>query len=261
MADLAGVLADLAAEGGALEALVDRAPDWSLATPAVGWTIAHQVGHLAWTDSVARASARGGAEWDAVVEAAMADPAGVVDTAAATWAGRPDLREVWSAGRASLREALVSTTTAKLPWFGPSMSPTSMATARLMETWAHGQDVADALGITREPTDRLRHVAHLGVRTHGFAFAARGLAPPTDPVRVELTSPSDQTWVWGPDDAPQRVTGPALDFCLLVTQRRHRDDLALVAQGAGADHWLGIAQAFAGAPGVGRPPLAPGGPG
>ncbi len=259
MADLAGVLADLAAEGDELEVLVDSAPDWSVETPAEGWTIAHQVGHLAWTDSVAYAAALGGPEWDAVIATAIADPAGVVDTAAATWATRPDVREVWRTGRATLIEALATTSAARLPWFGPPMSPTSMATARLMETWAHGQDVADALGVTREPTDRLRHVAHLGVRTHAFAYAVRGLQPPTDPVRVELTSPSGQTWVWGPDDAPQRVTGPALDFCLLVTQRRHRDDLALVARGDDADHWLGIAQAFAGAPGGGRAPASAGG--
>jgi uncharacterized protein (TIGR03084 family) len=59
-------------------------------------------------------------------------------------------------------------------------------------------------------------------------------------------------WTWGPDDALQRVTGPAVDFCLLVTQRRHRDDLALVAEGVDADAWLDIAQAFAGPPGEGR---------
>jgi hypothetical protein len=48
------------------------------------------------------------------------------------------------------------------------------------------------------------------------------------------------------------VTGPALDFCLLVTQRRHRDDLALETTGDDAAHWLTIAQAFAGPPGAGR---------
>ena len=50
------------------------------------------------------------------------------------------------------------------------------------------------------------------------------------------------------------MTGPALDFCLLVTQRRHRDDLALVIEGAAATEWMAIAQAFAGAAGTGRSP-------
>ena len=61
-------------------------------------------------------------------------------------------------------------------------------------------------------------------------------------------------WTWGPEDAADRVTGPAIDFCLLVTQRRHRDDVRLVADGPAADEWLGIAQAFAGPPGPGRRP-------
>ncbi len=127
-----------------------------------------------------------------------------------------------------------------------------MATARLMETWAHGQDVADALGTVREPSARLRHVAHLGVRTLGFAFTVHGLPAPQAPVRVELTAPDGGLWTWGPEGAADRVAGPALDFCLLVTQRRHRDDLALTAVGEVATAWLPIAQAFAGPPGKGR---------
>jgi uncharacterized protein (TIGR03084 family) len=106
--------------------------------------------------------------------------------------------------------------------------------------------------MTREPTLRLRHVAHLGVRTRDYAYLIRDRPAPTDPFRVELTGPNGEWWTWGPEDAPQRVTGPSLDFCLLVTQRRHRDDLALKATGRDADEWLDIAQAFAGPPGAGR---------
>jgi uncharacterized protein (TIGR03084 family) len=133
------------------------------------------------------------------------------------------------------------------------MSVASMASARLMESWAHGQDVADALAVTRTPTARLRHVAHIGVRTRDFAYAVNDRTAPAEPFRVELTAPDGDAWAWGPKDATQRVTGPALDFCLRVTQRRHRDDLALVAVGPDADAWLDIAQAFAGPPGAGRP--------
>jgi uncharacterized protein (TIGR03084 family) len=134
------------------------------------------------------------------------------------------------------------------------MKPASMVTARLMETWAHGQDVADALGAEREPTARLRHVAHIGVRTRDFSYRNRGLEPPSEEFRFVLTAPDGGTWTWGPEDAGQSVSGPALDFCLLVAQRRHRDDLALTASGPDADRWLGLAQAFAGPPGPGRPP-------
>jgi uncharacterized protein (TIGR03084 family) len=121
-----------------------------------------------------------------------------------------------------------------------------------METWAHGQDVVDALGLTRRPTARLRHVAHLGVRTLGWSFRVHGLSVPSEPVRVELTGPDGDPWTWGPADAADRVTGPAEDFCLVVTQRRHRSQTALTAEGPVADRWLDVAQAFAGAPGPGR---------
>ncbi len=123
-----------------------------------------------------------------------------------------------------------------------------------METWAHGQDVADALGVPREPTGRLRHIAHLGVRTFGFCFRLHGRPVPDPPVRVELTAPDGTTWAWGPAGARDRVTGPALDFCLVVTQRRHLTDTALEVHGPVATEWISIAQAFAGAPGGGRTP-------
>jgi uncharacterized protein (TIGR03084 family) len=134
------------------------------------------------------------------------------------------------------------------------MSPTSMATARFMETWAHGLDIDEALGVRSEPTDRVRHVAHLGVRTRNFAFGVHGLDAPAEEFRIELKAPSGELWTWGPEDAAQRVTGSAYDFCLLATQRRHREDLDLYAEGPDADAWLDIAQAFAGPPGTGREP-------
>ena len=133
------------------------------------------------------------------------------------------------------------------------MSAASSLTARIMETWAHGQDVADALGLVREPTARLRHIAHIGVRALPFSFAANGLEVPQEPVRVELTGPDGSVWTWGPEHAANRVTGPALDFCLIVTQRRHLADTSIRAYGQVADQWLAIAQAFAGPPGPGPP--------
>lgn len=129
-----------------------------------------------------------------------------------------------------------------------------MATARLMETWAHGADVADALGVPRTPTHRLRHIAHLGVRTRDFAFTVHGRTPPAEPFRVCLTAPDGREWTWGPESAAQTVTGSAVDFCRLVTQRVHRTDTDLVATGPDADAWLELAQAFAGPPGAGRTP-------
>jgi uncharacterized protein (TIGR03084 family) len=82
----------------------------------------------------------------------------------------------------------------------------------------------------------------------------RGRQAPEAPVRVDLIAPSGAVWTWGPQDAADRVSGPALDFCLLVTQRRHRDDLDLRVEGPVATEWASIAQAFAGSPGPGRKP-------
>ncbi|MDT3397296.1 TIGR03084 family metal-binding protein [Streptomyces sp. B1866] len=253
------VLADLRAEGEELDALVaalDGAA-WRTPTPAPRWTIAHQIAHLAWTDERAAQAAADPSGFAVEVKKAAAAPDTFVDEGAEQGAVAPPetLLARWRAGREVLLRMLAGQPRrARLPWYGPSMSVLSMASARLMETWAHGQDVADALGVRRTPTARLRHVARLCVRSRGYAYVVRGLAPPAEEFRVELVAPDGALWTYGPEGAAQRVTGPALDFCLLVTQRVHRDDVAVVAQGPDAERWLDIAQAFAGPPGPGRPP-------
>lgn len=260
---LHGVLADLAAESQALDDLVAPLDEqgWARATPAAGWDIKHQVAHLAWTDEASVLAATDKAGWDALVLAAIDDPHGFVDQGAAAGAAArgADILERWRRSRETLREVLATYPAGeKLPWFGPPMSPTSMATARFMETWAHSLDVAEALGAVPAPTDRLRHVVHLGVRTRSFAFVTNQLEPPAEEFGVSLTAPSGETWELGARDAAQTVSGSAYDFALLVTQRRHRADTDLVATGADADRWLDIAQAFAGPPGAGRRPSAQG---
>ena len=254
---LSQVLADLAGEGARLESLVADldAAGWRTPTPAPGWDVAAQVGHLAWTDETALAAATDKDRWDAIVLEALADPGGYVDQQALLVARDPDLRDRWRTSRGALAAALASYPHGeRMPWFGPPMSATSMATARLMETWAHGLDVHEALGVTAEDTDAIRHVAHLAVRTRDFAFGVHGLEPPAVPFRVELVSPSGELWTFGPDDATQTVTGSASDLCRLATQRVHRADTGLVATGPDADRWLDIAQCFAGPPGPGRAP-------
>ena len=252
------VLDDLAAEGDALDALLADQPAgaWTAPTPAEGWTVADQVGHLVWTDEVATLAATDPEAFGAAMQTLLAERglAAVDDEAHARAALPPaELLAGWRAGRSRMVEVLREVPDGvKLPWFGPPMSATSMGTARLMETWAHGQDVADALGVEREPTARLRHVAHIAVRTRDFAHRLRDLEPPDEEFRVELAAPDGEVWTWGPADAPQRVTGAALDFCLLAVQRRHRSEVDVVAAGDDADRWLDIAQAFAGPPGPGR---------
>jgi uncharacterized protein (TIGR03084 family) len=250
MSRLEEVVADLQAEGDQLEDLVVLLPEegWRTPTPAAGWDVAHQVAHLAWTDEVALLAAT-----DPAAFAALPADGGDRGASEAT-TGRPAaLLDRWRDGRERLADALAAAPDgSRLPWFGPPMSVASMATARLMETWAHSVDVRDALGLPVEETRRLDHVAHLGVRTRGFAFAAHGLPAPAAPVRVELTRVDGSRWTDGPEDAEQRVTGPLLDFCLRVVQRRPRAALALTAVGPEADRWLDVAQAFAGAAGPGE---------
>jgi uncharacterized protein (TIGR03084 family) len=257
------VLADLDAECAQLDALVADLPDdetgWRKPTPAAGWDVAHQVAHLAWTDEVALKAATDEVAWDAAVLEALADPDGHVDTAAAQGAatGGAEILARWRASRAALAKVLRDHPVGeRIPWYGPPMSPTSMATARFMETWAHARDVAAALGVRFEPADRVRHVVHLGIRTRGFAFAGHGLEAPADPIHVSLVLPGGAVHEDGPADAAQSVRGSAYDFALLVTQRVHRADTDLVATGPDADRWLDIAQAFAGPAGTGREPRA-----
>jgi uncharacterized protein (TIGR03084 family) len=134
------------------------------------------------------------------------------------------------------------------------MSAVSFATARLMETWAHGQDIVDALEIDRPGTDRLRHVAHIGVLARPFSYRANNKIMPDAEIRVELMSPTGALWSWGTPDTSNRVSGDALDFCLVATQRRHLADTALQVEGTAALEWMTIAQTFAGPPGSGRQP-------
>lgn len=254
---LTQVLTDLAAEGQRLEDLVAGLDDdgWRAPTPAPGWDVATQVAHLAWTDGAALRAATDKDAWDALVLAAIADPDGFVDEQALALARVADLVDRWRDGRAALHAALTAYPHGqRMPWFGPPMSAASMATARLMETWAHSLDVHEGLGVEVVDTDRIRHVAHLGVRTRDFAFAVHGLDAPAEEFRIDLVAPSGEVWSWGPEDAAQTMTGSAGDFCRLVTQRVHRADTDLVAAGPDVDRWLGIAQAFAGQPGEGRAP-------
>jgi uncharacterized protein (TIGR03084 family) len=257
MAEAGSVVADLRAESDELDALVAPLPDegWAADTPAAGWTIAHQIAHLLWTDRVAMIAVDDEAGFADLLEDAAKNPTDFVDAGAKELAVTPpaQLLADWRSTRTQLHDALTAVPEGrKLLWFGPPMSAASMATARLMETWAHGLDVADTLGVKRPATARLRSVAHIGVRTRDYAFAVNGLPPPSEPFRVELSAPDTDTWSWGPADADQRVTGSAGDFCLLVTQRRPLAALDITADGPDAQKWLTIAQAFAGPPGPGR---------
>ena len=254
MPTVVDVAADLAAEHADLDALVGplSRDDWSRDTPSPGWTIADQIGHLGYFDRTAALAITDGERFKAEAEKMLesfesSDVDSTLDAPRAMAAA--DLLAWWRAGRTGLIEAAATLTDdTRLPWYGPDMGSKSFLTARLMETWAHGQDIADALEVDREPTDRLRHIAQLGVITRSWSYVNRGLEPNKTPVQVSLTAPSGVIWVWGDDDAPSTVTGSAEEFCQVTTQRRHAADTGLEAIGAAAVEWMEIAQAFAGDP-------------
>jgi uncharacterized protein (TIGR03084 family) len=251
--DYPGLLADLRTESDNLIAVLQGldVDQWALATPAAGWSINDQVSHLAFFDDATRLASTDPiafrAEADQLISGGMDFP----DRIAAQYRDvTPERQLEWFT---TAREQLLDSFDGddpkrRLPWFGPDMSVASSATARLMETWAHGQDVYDTIGIAHPFSPGLRSIAHLGVATFAFAHTLNGMPVPEEAIRVTLHSPDGDEWVWGTNDSANHVYGPAQDFVLTVTQRRHWTETGLTAVGPVAQGWLDIAQAFAGAP-------------
>jgi uncharacterized protein (TIGR03084 family) len=250
--------ADLAAEHAELDLVLDGVEDWDVPTPAENWSIRDSISHLWFFDQRALMALT-----DA--EAFAADAAKLMERGidASVEPGRQispsELHAAWRRDRTALIEYAATVDPAvRVPWYGPAMGARSFITARLMETWAHGHDVVDAAGVRSSPSPRLRHIAHIGVRARRFSYAVNERVLPAEEVFVGLDAPDGTIWEWGDPQLADRVTGPALDFCLLVTQRRHLDDTNLKIEGEAAAEWMSFAQAFAGPPGQGRPPLAAG---
>ena len=228
---------------------------WHAATPAPGWAIRDQVAHLAMFDERALWSIADPDRFAADRESLMSG--GKYLEIHKQWGSMEpaQLFQRWRDGAVALNEVATQADPAtRCEWYGPPMSITSKMTARIMETWAHAHDVGDALNVAVTFSSRLRHVAHIGVRSRAFAFAANSQQVPTTEPYVELHTPSGDVWTWGDSQSDDIVRGPALGFCQLVTQRRHIDDTGVTAEGEGAIAWMKIAQAFAGPPGRGRAP-------
>ena len=253
---------DLDQEHEALESIL--APlsesDWNRPTPFDGWTIKEQVYHLHYFDRAARLSATDaggfqthltelmamGTDFDKIHQTINARGNALTGAALLKQWRREGKELIGAYGRLSPKD--------RLPWYSAPMGVRSSATARLMETWAHGLDILDTLGISPGPSPRLKHIAHLGVSTFAWSFKVRGLTPPESQVFVDLQGPDGKPWSWGPESTDTRVSGPAMDFCRVVTQRRHPRDTDLIITGQAARDWMENAQAFAGPPEEGPKP-------
>ena len=250
MTDVSTVRADLIAEQEALDAVLAGLDDaaWAQMTPSPGWAVADQIAHLSYFDRAAATAVTDPDAFAVMRDALFASGAGDQFTLEPARSLTPELLLAhWRAGRQALADAAAGLADdTRVEWYGPSMGAKSFLTARLMECWAHGQDVVDAVGADRPATDRLRHIAQLGVITRGWSYRNRGMTPPEAEVAVRLDAPSGESWSWGPEAAADSIDGPAEDFCLVVTQRRNVADTALVVRGAAARDWLAQAQAFAG---------------
>jgi uncharacterized protein (TIGR03084 family) len=255
--DLAVLLWDLDAETASLTDVLRGldSESWATPTPSPGWSVADQVAHLAYFDVAAAASVSDPASFATYRDEAVRLGAGLPDDVAARHRGMVPtaLLEWLLAARVAMAAAFgAAPASLRAPWYGPDLSVASMLTGRIMETWAHGQDVYDALGMDHPVTDALYDVARLCARTRANSYWARGRTTPLGEVLVELEAPDGSTWTFG-EESDDRISGKAIEFCLVATQRRHVDDTSLVATTELAREWLSIAQAFAGPAGPGRP--------
>ncbi len=257
MADPSTVVAlceDLLAENRELDGFVSGLADadWKRPTPFFDWTARDQILHLHQVDNFGLVSLDDRDAFAAMVEDIRAQQAEGIELSEQVrreFAGISDAEvlKTWRKGYENIVQQLRDAPEGyRVVWFGPEMGVLSFATARLMEVWAHGQDIYDLFGVERKPTGRVRHICDLGVRTFGWSFRNRGLEVSARP-DVRLTPPSGDEWDW-PGEGQGSVRGPALDFAMVVTQRRAFEDTALVAEGDAAKKWLEIAQCFAGAP-------------
>jgi len=259
---------DLEAERASLDAVVAplAAEEWMTPTPAVGFDVRDTVSHLCFFDEQATLAILDPAAFEAhktsliatMLEGKGDAPDVAIGRSLSAQAGSERmLLQRWLASRrafdaAARRAAATPEGPPRIAWYGPPMSLASFVSARIMETWAHGVDIRDAVRASLDTanTDRLRHVCHLGYAARGFTFAVHGVSDPGDPVAMVVEAPDGTTWSWGPPvtETDDQITGTALEVALVFTQRRHPSRTKVRATGATAQLWLSIAQAFAGPP-------------
>ncbi|MEO1253082.1 MAG: TIGR03084 family metal-binding protein [Pseudomonadota bacterium] len=252
---------DFLDESLALHALIADLDDEGLerVTAFKAWTISDVVAHLHYFNDMASVSLSDRDAFAASAQEAMAGllaGASMKDMARKHYADGWGMTLVneWVAGARRLAAAFAEADPKlRVKWFGPDMSARSAISARLMETWAHGQAVYDALGVHREDQDRIQAIAHLGVKTYGWSFQNRGISAPEPAPHLRLVAPSGAIWEFNAPNDEERIEGAASEFCQVVAQTRNVADTKLTVAGANAGAWMEIAQCFAG-PAVDPPP-------
>ena len=255
---------DLRAEGDALNDLLTGMDDdyWHQATAFKNWSVWEVVAHLHFSDYLALTSLRSAAEFKPLAQQVTSARSPGAFTRQWLMQGRqqpltgPELRQRWRSMFIEMCEQLAAADpNERFAWFGPGMKARMFTTARQMETWAHGWEIYDLMGVQRKHSDRLRHIATIGVRTYGWTFTNRKLPVPEPAPYVRLQAPSGAVWDFNDPDAGHCVEGDAVEFCQVVTQVRNIADTSLAVTGNNARAWMDIAQCFAGPP---EDPPAPG---
>ncbi|MBI5090543.1 MAG: maleylpyruvate isomerase family mycothiol-dependent enzyme [Actinobacteria bacterium] len=239
------VFDDLAAEHAQLEAMLHTltAEQWLSPSAAPGWTIADVVLHLAQTEENSPLTAT------AADEPGWREGDDQIDDMIEEWvrSERDDPPVIFGRWQRAHRAAVATLRSAdperKLRWAAAPLKPATLATTRIAEHWAHAQDIAVPLGFDYPDTDRLRHIAWLGVSTLPYAFGLEGIDP--QPVFVELTSPSGETWTFGDPEAPTHISGTASEFCRIGARRLAPEDCSVVATGPFATQALRLLRNYA----------------
>ena len=247
---------DFLDESEALYALIKDLDDDALGmqTAFKGWTINAVIGHLHMWNHAADLSLAGEGGFEALFNGFVEHMAagGTFNSYESEWRGDLNGRALvaeWRAFAHAMAERFgAADPKARVAWAGPGMSVRSSISARLMETWAHGQEVYDLLGVRRVNHDRIRNIAVLGLNTYGYCFQNRQLEIPEPRPFLRLTAPSGALWEMGEPHETEVIEGLAEEFCQVVTQTRHVADTSLQVQGENAAAWMEIAQCFAGAP-------------
>jgi uncharacterized protein (TIGR03084 family) len=247
---------DFRDESRALHALLTAQPESFFTQPSLfkGWAANDVLQHLAYWNSMADKQLSDEAGLLAVLGVIRKHPRGLRGHESDHFNGLSGhaLLEHWRAGFEAVADRFsTADPRQRLKWSGPDMSARSSMTARLMETWAHGQALYDALGVVRQDHDRIENIVILGINTYGWTFRNRGLDVPMPMPWVRLVAPSGKVWSYGQaQDAAVAgsIEGTATAFCQVVTQTRHWRDVDLKVEGIHATDWMRQAQCFAGPP-------------